>query len=103
MSARILNLRHVDTSFVPQIVFAPKPQAVAGFKIETGIPISEPSLGRPKSPLRQAIESLKVGESFQVKRSEFSSGRIKALAKKINIKVVCRIVSTTHRRIWRTA
>lgn len=101
MSAHaIKSIRQPD--FVPQIVFAPKTKTVAGFKIETGIPICEPSLGRPKTPFRLALEALNVGESMQVSRKDFSSGRIKSLAKWMGIKVACRIVSQTHRRIWRT-
>lgn len=100
MSARVLNLQYHRAAFTPRIVKAPV--SIGEFQIETGIPISAPMVyGRPKSELRQALEALRVGQSFQFRKS-IPSGRAKAIAKQIGIQVACRTVSATHRRVWRT-
>lgn len=102
MSARALNQHRVETAFVPQIFSANR--RIGSIKIESGIPICDPAtIGRPKGEVRLAIEALSVGQSFQIPKAQVTSGHIKALAKRIGIKVVCRLVSKTHRRIWRTA
>lgn len=70
--------------------------------IETGIPIPPPSRLHPrkqKYPLRIAIEALKQGESFVLRKKDLA--RAFGAAKNANIKIITRVVPDTNKlRVW---
>lgn len=73
--------------------------------IEKGIPIPKPLIngGRPASPLREAFDKMRVGDSVLVgvKDSGCCLSSVKRNANLAGIKIVCRLLTPDKRRIWR--
>jgi hypothetical protein len=70
-------------------------------KIESNVPLPPPTSGPHKGPLRLAIESMKVGQSFVIGRDETKLNQLYKVARTVGVKVATRQVNCESRRIWR--
>lgn len=72
-------------------------------KIESNVPVPPPTCGPHKGPIRLALESMKVGQSFVIGRDDVALTQLYKVARAIGVKVATRQVNCESRRIWRVA
>lgn len=68
-------------------------------KIESGIPIPERIVGRPRTSKWGFLSDMKNGDSFTISRLQSAAAFVKA--RRMGVKLTARKISDTEVRVWR--